>query len=81
MSSPGVDNKSSIIERMPEELFEDNKTGQIDGKPVVKANKQISKGWFILAIVIGSLVVVGVGGFGTVGLIQSYGLNLPQWLQ
>ena len=56
-------------------------TGKLKGKNVDVAKNQTSKGWFILATVIGSLVVIGVGGFGAVGLLQSHGLiSLPHWL-
>jgi hypothetical protein len=59
-----------------------SKKAEIGGKSVQKANGQTSKKWFIVAIVVGSLVVIGVGGFGGIGLLQShYGFSsLPQWL-
>lgn len=58
--------------------------GEIIGKPVVEAKGQTSKGWYILAILVGSVVFVGVGGFGAVGLLKSYGIitlnNSFEWL-
>lgn len=47
--------------------------GVLNNKLVVEAKGQTSKGWYVLAIVIGSVVFVAAGGFGTVGLLKSYG--------
>jgi hypothetical protein len=58
---------------------ENHSAGTINGKSSDVAKNQTSKKWFILAVGIGTLVVIG--GLGTVGLIHSYGLNLPQGLQ
>ena len=46
---------------------------------VEKATNQTSKGWFIVAMVVGALMVVGAG-FGTLGLLHTYGIALPQFL-
>jgi hypothetical protein len=47
----------------------------------VETGNQASEGWFIVAILIGSLVVIGTGGFGGIGLLQTHGLLLlPPWL-
>lgn len=67
--------------KTPDEISQpSNKQGNIGDKSVVEAKNQKSKKWFILAIVIGSIVVVGVGGFGAAGLLHVHNLvNLPQW--
>ncbi len=61
------------------------KEGSLEGKQVVDAKKGSNKGWYILAIVVSGVVMVGAISFGTVGLLQSHGLiNLPQsfdWLK
>lgn len=70
-------------------------TGQINSKTVVAANSHSSKKWYVLAIVVGSIIFLGAGGLGGIGLLQSHGhlsflpqsvvsaLNtigtLPQW--
>lgn len=47
--------------------------------PSIVSLKPPTKGWSITAIAIGLLVVVGVGGVGTTGLLQSYGIiSLPK---
>jgi hypothetical protein len=56
--------------------------GTINDKSAVRAGNQTSKRWFILAMVVGAVVVIGVGGFGSVGLLQSHGIiSLPSSLQ
>ncbi len=55
--------------------------GQIGEKRIVRATCQTSKGWFAVAIIVGSLVVIGVGGFGSMGLLHSQDLfSLPHRL-
>ena len=54
--------------------------GALGDTQVEQVKNQTSKAWFILAIAIG-ILVVGVGTFGGVGLLQSHGLiSLPHWL-
>lgn len=55
-------------------------TNNWNGKEVVVAGNQTSKGWFVVAIIVGTLVVVGVGGCGISGLLHQAGIALPQWL-
>ncbi len=46
-----------------------------------EVDSQTSKGWFALAIFVGMVVVIGAGGFGAVGLLQSHGIiSLPKSL-
>jgi hypothetical protein len=56
------------------------KTGEINGKQVEVADNQTSKGWYVLAIAIGTLFIA-VGVFGVIGLLHAHGVVLPQWLQ
>lgn len=63
-----------------ESQVEDQK-GNLCDRKVSKAEGQNSKAWFIVAIVVGSLIVIGAGGFGTAGLLQTHGVvSMPQWL-
>jgi hypothetical protein len=55
-------------------------TGEINGKPVEVADNQTSKGWYVLAVAIGTLFIA-VGVFGVIGLLHAHGVVLPQWLQ
>ncbi len=59
--------------------------GDLENREVTDAAKGSNKGWYILAIVVGSVFMVGSVSFGTVGLLQSHGLiSLPQsfeWLK
>ncbi len=54
-------------------LEETSEEATLADKKVEEAKGQTSKGWYVLAIVIGSVVFVAAGGFGTVGLLKSYG--------
>lgn len=54
--------------------------GTFEERTVEKAEGQTSRGWFVVAMVIGALMVVGAG-FGTLGLLHSYGMAVPQLLQ
>ena len=54
--------------------------GNWEEHSVEKAGVQTSKGWFIVAMVIGALMVVGAG-FCTLGLLHAYGIAFPQFLQ
>lgn len=53
---------------------------QVSVQPgIVSLNRQPAKGWSITTTVIGILVVIGVGGVGTTGLLQSHGIiSLPK---
>ena len=59
---------------------DEGRVGALGDTEVEQAKNQTSKGWFILAIAVG-ILVVGAGTFGGVGLLQSHGLiSLPHWL-
>lgn len=56
--------------------------GALGARCVEQARNQTSTGWFILAMAVGSLVVIGASGFNTIGLLQSHGMiSLPQSFQ
>lgn len=55
--------------------------GTVKDKAVVHANKQDAKVWHIVAIALAALVALGIGGFGGMGLLQSYHIiSLPPGL-
>lgn len=50
-------------------------------RKVEKGTNQTSKKWFVLAIIVGSVVLIGGGTLGALGLLHSHGmLSLPKWL-
>ena len=63
-----------------EETIHVNLEGYLHDHTVEEADGQTSKGWFVVAMVIGGLMFVGTG-FGILGLLHVYGIALPQFLQ
>lgn len=52
-----------------------------NSKILIENKDQTPKKWFILAILIGSLVVIGASGSGVGSLLHSHGiLSFPRWL-
>lgn len=49
-------------------------SGSLSSKNVVDSKGQSSKGLWVVAIIVGSVVFLGAVGFGTVGLLKSYGV-------
>ena len=69
----------NFIDQKPEHFPEE---GNISNKSVEKLKNQTTKGWYIAALVVCSVVVLG-GIFGTIGLFQSQFHFLPSsfdWL-
>lgn len=89
MSSIASTEESSSDEsslcKLADDSFTEELSGSQSGREFESAHNQTSKSWFKTAvaigfIILGVLVLLGLGGYGTAGLLQAHEIVSWQWL-